>query len=91
MTASLVSSGESKTAVNSNALLHNKGTKIKKRDAAVTDAVSIKVLKQHRIPHNEHVEKIFPNGRSILSQLWYRNAIFALSPFSSLAFWSAIL
>jgi hypothetical protein len=37
------------------------------------------------------VEKKIPNGRSILSQLWYRNAIFALSPFSSLAFWSAIL
>ena len=57
MTASLVSSGESKTAVNSNALLHNKGTKIKKRDAAVTVAVIIKVLKQYRIPHNEQHKK----------------------------------
>ena len=70
MTASLVSSGESKTAVNSNALewpitgfwtmmiaTYNKRTKAKKWNAAVTVAVRIKVLKQHRIPHNEQHKK----------------------------------
>ena len=70
MTASLVSSGESKTAVNSNALewpitgfwtmmiaTYNKRTKAKKWNAAVTVAVIIKVLKQYRIPHNEQHKK----------------------------------
>ena len=70
MTASLVSSGDSKTAVNSNTLsdqwavfiswwlLHIiKHQHQEQRNAAITVLASIKVLSQHRITHNERHSK----------------------------------